>query len=86
VFALASKYPNPVRQATTIQYEVPEPTQIQLEVYNILGQHIVTLVNRRKQPGVHQVKPDVTQVASGTYFYRPRAGDFRKSRNMVVVK
>ncbi|HUU27484.1 MAG TPA: T9SS type A sorting domain-containing protein [archaeon] len=93
VFALRQNYPNPFNPSTTISYDIPEGQQVDvsLNIYNMRGQLIQTLVNEVKSEGSYQVQWDGTDnhgrtVSSGVYFYRIKAGDFSKTRKMVILK
>lgn len=90
-YALSQNYPNPFNPSTTIAFEVPRDMQVRLEVLNILGQKVATLVDRVVAKGEHSVvwngATDAGHaVATGPYFYRLIADDFVKSRKMVVIK
>jgi hypothetical protein len=92
-FALGQNYPNPFNPSTTIAYDIPEGdnVQVQLKVYNMRGQLVRTLVNESKSEGSYQVQWDGTdnygrRVSSSVYFYRIKAGEFSKTRKMVILK
>ncbi len=90
-FALEPNYPNPFNPATTIRYQLAENSKVTLKIYNLLGQEVRTLVNAQKLSGSHSVIWDGKnnhgqRVTSGVYFYRLQAGDFVKTRKMVLVK
>jgi hypothetical protein len=90
-FVLHQNYPNPFNPTTTIAYQLAEDVEVRLEVYNILGQRIHTLVNATQKAGNHKVVWDTTQqngegVSSGTYFLRLVAGPFEETRVMLLVK
>ncbi len=85
-FELHQNYPNPFNPNTRIRFDLPEETDVLLEVYNILGQRIATLVDEHRQPGSHEVTFGFEGISSGTYIYRIEAGDFRKTRKMMLVK
>ncbi|GAB4340350.1 MAG: hypothetical protein Kow0037_26140 [Calditrichia bacterium] len=91
VFDLKQNYPNPFNPTTSIKYQVPQNVDVRLEVFNILGQRVKTLVNRKMDPGYYEVVWDGTndfgaKVASGLYIYRIQAGDFVKSHKMILMK
>ncbi len=88
---LSPNYPNPFNPSTTIQYELKQASKVTLKIYNLLGQEVRTLVNAQKLSGSHSVIWDGKnnhgqRVTSGVYFYRLQAGDFVKTRKMVLVK
>ncbi len=84
--ALDQNYPNPFNPITEISYDIPKSFEVNLRVFNILGQEIATLVNRQQEAGSHTVRWDATAEPSGIYFYRLKAGDFLETKKMVVVK
>jgi hypothetical protein len=91
VYSLAQNYPNPFNPITTIRYALPKACKARLDVYNVLGQRVVTLVDEWQDPGRKIVRWNGTNangnhVASGVYFYRLRAGNFVKARKMVLLR
>ena len=85
-FSLKQNYPNPFNPRTLIEYTLPKPGKVLLTVYNLLGEEVTRLIDKRIAAGVHQVTWDASSVASGIYFYRLKAGDFVQTRKMVVLK
>ncbi len=83
---LSQNYPNPFNPATTIEYAVPEESDVRLEVYNILGERVTVLVDETVQAGTHEATFDATDMASGVYIYRLQAGDETFTRQMTFVK
>ncbi|MCK4895052.1 MAG: T9SS type A sorting domain-containing protein, partial [Calditrichia bacterium] len=84
-------YPNPFNPVTTIQYDLPEASNIQIVVYDLLGRQIITLINRFEDPGYKQVIWNATNsqgqpVGAGVYFYQIKAGEFVETRKMVLLK
>ena len=69
-FSLWQNYPNPFNPGTTINYELPHSSIVRLSVCDLLGREVSVLVNERKDAGVHEVKFDGSNLASGVYFYR----------------
>ena len=89
-FALGQNYPNPFNPSTIIPYQLPEAGWVRLEVFNLLGQRVATLVDQQQPAGFHTVTWDATSaagqsVAAGVYLYRLRAGDQQQSRRMVLI-
>jgi len=85
-FALSQSYPNPFNVKTTINYQLPIANHVKLEVYNLLGQKLGTLVDEKQEAGYRSVIWDASDVSSGLYFYKLTAGDFSETRRMMLVK
>ena len=92
VFSLVDNYPNPFNPATTIRYALPQAADVELTVYNVVGQPVRTLVAEAQSAGRYVVEWDATDdrgysVSSGMYFYRLQAGDaFRQVKKMLLLK
>lgn len=93
-YTLEQNYPNPFNPVTTINYQVPFESKVNIEVYNILGQKVITLIDDKKQAGYYDVQWDGhsqngAKVSSGIYIYRMTAEaiDFREkfSQNMRMI-
>jgi hypothetical protein len=85
-FLLEQNYPNPFNPSTTIRYQLPVASEVKLEVYDVLGKKIATLVNERQSAGSYQVVWNASGLSSGTYFYRLQAGTFTQTKKMILVK
>jgi hypothetical protein len=90
-FDLEGNFPNPFNPSTEICFSLPQAEHVRLDVFNILGERIATLVDEVIQAGRHTVTWDGTNdygtpVASGVYFYRIQAGDYAASRKMIMMK
>lgn len=85
-FALFQNYPNPFNPSTTISFDLPRESHILLEVYNVMGQKVMTLADDFRQAGQYKVLWNAAQLASGTYFYRIRAGDFIATKKLLLIK
>jgi len=85
-YALSQNYPNPFNATTMVNYQLPVDGYVKLEVYNMLGQKVATLVDSRQQTGYRSVTWDASNISSGLYFYKLTAGDFTETRRMMLVK
>ena len=85
--ALEQNYPNPFNPSTTIQFEIDRAAQVQLDVYNLLGQRIATLVNAPTAAGTYRYNWDGADMSSGMYIYQLRVDDqLISSKKMMLVK
>jgi hypothetical protein len=85
-FTLSQNYPNPFNPSTTIKYELPKSSDVRLSVFDILGREVSVLVNERRDAGVHEVKFDGSNLASGVYLYRLTSRDFVATKRMLILK
>jgi hypothetical protein len=90
-FALHANYPNPFNPTTTISYDLPQRSRVTLDIYNILGERIKTLVNQSQDAGNRIAVWDGTdnlgrQVSAGVYLYQIQAGEFTQTRKMLLLK
>ncbi len=90
-FDLYQNYPNPFNPATTIRFSLPQASEVNLEVFNILGQKVNTLLKEKRIPGTYTVTWDGRnasgeKVTSGIYFYRLVTEDFKSVRKMVLLR
>ena len=70
-FSLEQNYPNPFNPTTTIRFQIPDDGIVSLNIYNILGQEVVTLLqNEELEEGEHEIQFDASKLSSGVYFYR----------------
>ncbi|MCH8567989.1 MAG: T9SS type A sorting domain-containing protein [Balneolales bacterium] len=83
---LSQNYPNPFNPVTNIQFALPEASEVRLEIYNIAGQRVATLVESKMEAGYHTTTFDASRLASGVYLYRLRAGGETITRKMTLVK
>jgi hypothetical protein len=87
VYALFQNYPNPFNPVTTIKFSVPGSQKVTIQVCNILGQTVATLLDKPVSAGEHEVKFDGQYLPSGIYFYRMEAaGGFQSVKKMILLK
>lgn len=80
-------YPNPFNPSTTLRFELPEQTEVRLQVFNVLGQRVSTLINNEvREAGLHTVTFDASRQASGMYFAVFEIGDRRFVQKMMLIK
>lgn len=85
-FILYQNYPNPFNPTTIIEYSVPNSVFVSMKIYDILGREIKTLVNEDKSAGRYEVSFDGSELSSGIYIYGLKAGDFYKTRKLLLLK
>jgi hypothetical protein len=85
-FELFQNYPNPFNPVTSIGYQIPEPGQVKIVIFDVLGRELQTLVNEFKPAGRYDVHWDAAMFSSGVYFYKISAGDFTRSRKLILIK
>jgi predicted acyl esterase len=83
---LFQNYPNPFNPTTTIQFALPKTSFVTLNIYNILGQLVNTLVNERRSSGSYKINFDASHYPSGIYFYKLSAGEFVQVRKMLLIR
>jgi Secretion system C-terminal sorting domain len=81
---LSQNFPNPFNPSTTIKYELPKSSEVTLSVYDMLGRQVSMLVNDRRSAGVHEVKFDGSNLASGVYFYRRSEREVSNERLQIA--
>lgn len=85
-FALRGCYPNPFNASTTIGYDLPRASRVTLEIYNLVGQKVATLVNDYQQAGYKTVNWNAAEVTTGIYYYKLTAGEFVSVRKLTILK
>lgn len=85
-FNLRQNYPNPFNPATTIDYELPRSVHVKLELFNVLGEKVKTLVNARQAAGRYKVHLNLSGLASGVYYYRLKTKDVTRVKRMILMK
>ncbi|MBD3170366.1 MAG: T9SS type A sorting domain-containing protein [candidate division Zixibacteria bacterium] len=91
VFALRNNYPNPFNPATSVGFDLPKDCTVAINVFDIMGRKVKTLVDAPMSAGVYEIAWDGTnesgrKVSSGIYFYKMNAGDFNAVKKMTLLK
>jgi hypothetical protein len=85
-FLLSQNYPNPFNPSTKIKYSIIQLSNVELKVYDIIGNEIETLVNEFKPAGTYELTWYAEQLPSGVYFYELKAGSFIETKKMLLLK
>jgi hypothetical protein len=85
-YSLSQNYPNPFNPSTTIEFSLPAAEFVSIKVFNTLGEEVATLVSQELSAGSYRYQWDAAQQTSGVYFYQIRAGSFKDTKRMVLVK
>jgi hypothetical protein len=85
-FVLYQNYPNPFNPTTTIEFDIPERTNVKLVIYDILGREVETLIDKELEPGKYKLNFTATDLPSGVYFYILKTPKFTKTNKMLLIK
>ncbi len=85
-YKLAQNYPNPFNPSTTISFTIPERAGVTLDVYNLLGQKVTSILNKEMDSGSYDINFDASNLSAGIYFYTLRAGTFTSTKKMMLLK
>jgi len=85
-FSLYQNYPNPFNPTTEIEYFLPCDRHVKLEIFNMLGEKVATLEDRRQTAGYKSVRWNSGEFATGIYFYKLTAGDFTGVKMMTLLR
>lgn len=85
-YSLPQNCPNPFNWQTRITFNLPQPLQVNLDIFDLGGRKVANLLNQQMPAGSHSIIWDAKDFASGIYFYRLQAGEYRDSRKMILVK
>jgi hypothetical protein len=86
VYSLNQNYPNPFNPTTKITYIIPTSSKVTLKIFNLLGQLVATLVDEEQKANTYVKEFDASRLASGTYFYQIKAGNFNSTKKMILMK
>lgn len=84
--SLSQNYPNPFNPTTSIRFGIDKASNVRLDVFNMLGQHVTTLVDQQKAAGFHTVNFEAAQYPSGLYIYQITANGSRQIKKMTLIK
>jgi len=85
-FSLSQNYPNPFNPSTTIKFDIPKSSHVQIVVYDMLGREVEQLLNDERKPGSYEVMWDGSRYSSGVYFYKIITDEFVQTKRMVLMK
>ncbi|MCU0332227.1 MAG: T9SS type A sorting domain-containing protein [Ignavibacteriaceae bacterium] len=85
-YQLFQNYPNPFNPATIISYQLPSSNNVTLKIYDVLGNEVARLVDEYKTAGSYEAKFDASRLSSGVYLYTLRAGEFIRTKKMILIK
>ncbi|MGD8781991.1 MAG: T9SS type A sorting domain-containing protein [Ignavibacteria bacterium] len=86
VYSLNQNYPNPFNPTTTIEFALPQNSDVKLVVYDILGRAVANLIDDNLAAGYHRINFNASNLATGVYFYRIKAGDFVSVKKLLLLK
>ena len=86
ILTLSQNYPNPFNASTSINYSLLEQSDVTIEIYDVLGRAVETIDEGNKPAGEHRITWNADDQTSGIYFYSIQAGDFSKTKRMVLLK
>ncbi len=85
-FLVLDNYPNPFNASTAIEYQLQRSADVKIEIYNILGRKVATLIDMNQSPGYHRAIWNANGFSSGVYFYKIQADDLTQSKKMLLLK
>jgi hypothetical protein len=85
-FDLLQNYPNPFNASTTIRYHLKNTADVKLEIYDLIGRKITTLVNEPQSTGEYSITYQADYLTSGVYYYKLNAGNYVKTKKMILLK
>ena len=85
-YELSQNYPNPFNPITNIKFQIVERGSVTLKIYDILGNEVTTIINKELEAGYYKYDWDASELASGVYLYRIRAGKYVETKKMLLLK
>lgn len=85
-FELSQNYPNPFNPSTTIRYSIAEEVPVSIKVYDVIGKEVATISEGNRSPGIYEVEWNAGSLSSGLYFYTLKAGSYRETKKLLLMK
>ena len=85
-YSLSQNYPNPFNPVTNINFSVPQRSNVELVIYNTLGEKVSTLINEVKDAGNYKIAFNASNLPSGVYFYRISTAEFSQTKKLILLK
>ena len=85
-YSLEQNYPNPFNPKTVINYSIPKQENVSIKLYDVLGNQVAVLLNKKQGAGNYSIEWDGEKYASGVYYYKLTAGDYVETKKMMLVK
>ena len=85
-FSLNQNFPNPFNPSTTITFTIPNDGNVQLKLYDVLGNEVVSLINENLPAGYHTIKLNGSELTNGVYFYKLQAENFIDIKKLILLK
>jgi hypothetical protein len=85
-FSLEQNFPNPFNPATTIKFSVPEEQIVEIKIFDVLGNEVAGIIKELFTPGSYEREWNAGKISSGVYYLRMTAGEFNKTRKMILIK
>ncbi len=85
-FSLSQNYPNPFNPETKIKFQIPKLDFVNINVFDVLGRKIISLVNENLSPGTYEADWNASNYPSGVYYYKLIAGEYTETRKMILLK
>lgn len=86
LYSLQQNYPNPFNPSTTINFQIPQNSFVNIKIYDVNGRELLVLINENMQAGKHKINFDGSNLPSGVYYYKLSSGNFIDTKKMVLVK
>ena len=85
-FLLSQNYPNPFNSSTNIKYSIPQTSQVQIKIYDVLGNEIETLIKEENLAGTYELTWNAANLPSGVYLYQLNAGEFTSTKKVILLR